>query len=62
MNEKIPLETNLNKANDILFHTMTAEKTIEFLNSSPNGLTEEEILKDELSMVLMLLKKGNARL
>jgi Ca2+-transporting ATPase len=59
-NENYP-ETDVNKTSDILFHTMTAEKAVEALNSSSNGLTEKEVLKRRAIYGTNTLEEGKRK-
>ena len=59
-NEDYP-ETDVNKASDIPFHTMTAEKVIETLNSSYDGLTEKEVLKRRAIYGTNTLEEGKRK-
>ena len=54
-------EIAMNEASDILFHTMTSEKSIEFLNSSLNGLTEEEVIKRRTTFGTNTLEEGKRK-
>ncbi|NSW89354.1 MAG: calcium-translocating P-type ATPase, SERCA-type [Firmicutes bacterium] len=54
-------ETRSKEIKEILFHTISVEKTLQYLNTDLNGLTEEEALKRKSIYGSNLLEEGERK-